>query len=224
MGKMIEIRGLQPGNIVNTERGGRFIVLHRRFGRRGGIKYTGAYEEKAKEMLKDPTDTSKMQFYTVTSKRNMIELLGQASPSVVKKLAAAETLLQDVLYKKSRANMDKLDLKWNKDAQTTTRYGAKKGGGIRRYFKGAYDVVTVKGEHVSAGDLVMVQFSNGKFEMVMGNRNGQTYDPSTGNFLSRDKRAVERAAWRGKEINARSMPPETLLYLISKKTDAVNKQ
>ncbi len=93
-------------------------------------------------------------------------------------------------------------------------------------------MVTLKGEHVKAGDLVMVKFSNGEFKMVMGNDNGVTYDGKTGNFLCRAPWKVGReprmklkyspfggVTYKKVVSKARSMPPESLLYLIQKKED-----
>jgi len=228
MGKMVEVHKLKEGDVVRTTRGSFVLMWPAKMNRRASYVIDGAYEMTLKSMLKDPKDTKRMQFYTINprSQRTM-EVVGRVSQAVVQKMRDMNALLRDVLDKTHRQNMDALDLKWNKDAvvKKPTARGT-------RVWHGTYDVVTLKGEHVKAGDLVMVQFSNGKFEMVMGNDNGIVYDGNTGRFLCRSPWKVGQAGrvrtkydpYKGiyqtiSKPKARSMSPDTLLYLIRKKED-----
>jgi hypothetical protein len=217
MGKTVRPLQVAAGDVLETERG-QFVVMSKQFSRRGGMIFNGAYSHHLEDMLKDPTDTKKMTFYKVTIKKDFVDVVGKVSPATVKKMVNMNQLLHGALDKSRSANMDKLDLKWNQDVVA-------KHGQSHRYFKGAYDVVTLKGEHVSVGDRVMVKFSNGNFEMVMGNENGQTYDPRTGYFLCRNPWKVGKVTSKFNPrtgqiktmvAKARSLPPDSLLYLIQK--------
>jgi len=229
MGKTVETWKLKEGDIVRTDRGDFVLMWPAGRNRRGGTTIDGAYKKHLDVMLKNPKDTAKMVFYTITPKLHpTMEVVGKVSQTVVQKMRDMNALLHDVLAKKHHENMNKLDLKWNKDAvvKKPTPYGG------TRVLHGTYDVVTQKGEHVKAGDLVMVKLNNGNFEMVMGNENGVVYDGKTGRFLCRSPWKVNRPPRMGlkyhpiygpvpvkKKEKARSMPPESLLYLIRKKED-----
>lgn len=225
MGKRIEPRSVKEGDILNTRKG-RFIAMwDGRMNRKGSINIEGTYEKDVAVMLKNPKDTTKMRFYTWTfrGRSEPVEVVGKVQSATVKKLREMNSLLQAAVEKRRGEKMNALDLKWNPNA--TVKHGWKR-------WQGAYDVVTKKGEHVKSGDLVMVQFKNGQFEMVMGNENGATYDPKTGNFLCRATWKVGRPEkYKMKydprygvipkkvTLKARSLPPDSLLYLIKSKEE-----
>jgi hypothetical protein len=226
MGKKVSPYAVKEGNVFATNKGRFVAMMDSRMNRRGGTVIEGVYEKDLATMLKNPKDTTKMRFVTWTYRRNdtLVELVGTVPSSTTKKLREMNWLLAQTLEKKRSEKMDKLDLKWNPNATVKNASG--------RRWLGAYDVVTLKGEHVKAGDLVMVKFSNGEFKMVMGNDNGVTYDPKTGNFLCRSPWKVGRPAQHKLRLDkygqlgykkvvtkARSMPPDSLLYLIQKKED-----
>ena len=144
MAKSVDRWKIKPGDIIQTERGP-FVVQSG-----NGRKFWGAYHQHLQKMLKTPDDTSAMRFYILTLKQDKYEVVGKIASSVVDEMKAMHDLLDKEISDTHSKNMDALDLKWNKGAVV-------KSG--NRYFKGAYDVVTQKGEHVSAGDQVMVHFS-----------------------------------------------------------------
>lgn len=224
MSKKVLPYAIKEGNVFATRKGRFVAMMDARMNRRGSTVIEGVYEKDMAVMLKNPKDTMKMRFFTWTFRRDeSLDLVATVPSSTTKKLREMNLLLAQVLDKKRGEKMDALDLKWNPNA--TIRKGNKR-------WAGAYDVVTKKGEHVKAGDLVMVHFANGDFKMVMGNDSGQTYDGKTGNFLCRAPWKVGRTPKykmkydplygvvpRKVVMKARSMPPDSLLYLIQKKED-----
>jgi len=218
MSKLVSPREVKEGQVVLTSKGRFVVYIGARFNKRGGVVIEGVYERDLPVMLK------KMRFVKWTYRGDKkLEVTGTITSATVKKIRDMHYLLYSAVQTRRTNNIQKLGLKWNPEVM---------GHKGRKYFKGAYDVTTMKGEHVKAGDLVMVQFSNGKFEMVMGNLNGATYDPKTGFYLCmspwkenatptvRNRFTIERG-WVEKvsKPKARGMRPDTLLYLIKRKED-----
>ena len=214
---------LKAGDVILNKRGTFVLMTDAGWNKRGRTTYMGVFKKQLTEMLEDPKDTHRMKFFTISRPEPVVDKIGVVPAKTVKQMNEMYRELNHVLYEKKRKNMEALDLEWND--KVVAKHGHK-------YFKGAYDVTTMKDEKVSAGDLVMVQFSNGKFEMVMGNENGHTYDPTTGRFLCRSPWKVEATpkvrtvydprfgvVTKISKPKARTMPPETLLYLIKKKED-----
>jgi hypothetical protein len=223
MGITVDSHKVVAGNVVHTTRGNMIVTQHARYNRRNHIVLEGVYEKDLPLMLKNAKNTKFMKFIKWTLRRaHGTEVIGTVPKSTVTKLREMHVLLTSALETKRLKNMDALDLKWNSNAvvKKTTKYGGTK------FFRGTYDVTTMKDEHVSAGDRVMVHFANGNFEMSMGNESGITYDGKTGRFLCMDPWKVGRTKQRFDYVRgrmkttkskARSMPPESLLYLIAKK-------
>lgn len=225
MAKKINPSDVKEGMVVKSNKGNFIAMWSARFNRRSHTVLHGVYEKDLSTMLKNPKDTTKMRFITWTFRKGEpIELISSVPLTTTKKLQTMNALMNAAIEQRRVGNMDKLNLKWNPNAEVKNSSG--------RRWMGANDVMTLKGEHVKAGDVVMVQFSNGKFDMVMGNDKGQTYDGSTGRFYCRSPwkvgaRPSHKLVYhptKGLHVQiskskARSMPPESLLYLIKKKED-----
>ena len=225
MRKTVDSFQVKEGDIIRTTRGNMVVMYRPRNNRRCHLVIEGVYESTLPKMMKEPKNTKVMHFikWTLRGRDRGIDVVGSVSQSTVKMMKEMHQLLNDVLEEKRSKNMDALDLTWNDKAivKKRTQYHG------TRLYQGTYDVTTMKGEHVSAGDKVMVHFSNGNFEMIMGNPQGLTYDPKTGRFLCIDPWKADRAPrqrvdfFSGRiktvKVKARSMAPESLLYLIAKK-------
>jgi hypothetical protein len=82
-----QVRDFKPGDVVKLDRGP-FIVMHTQFNKRGSWVFFGAYDKHLQVMLKNPTDTSKMQFYTVNTRGQVHNVIQTAPPSTIKKMKA----------------------------------------------------------------------------------------------------------------------------------------
>ena len=214
MGKQVEVRNLKAGDVVK-QKGENFVLMRVGRNRRAATTLDGAFEKHLKEMLKDPQDTAKMRFYVLTIRTSpTMEVVGKVSPDIVKKMIQMDVLLHSNISQKHGENLGALDIQWGKRNDAT--------------------IVTQKGERAEAGDVVMVQFSNGKFEMVLGNEKGDVYDGKTGRYYCREPWKVgapgksklahdplsQLLYMKTSKPKARSMPPNTLLYIVRKKEDA----
>lgn len=216
MGKQVDVKNLKPGDVVKMQ-SGNFVIMRVGRNRRASTTLDGAYEKHLKEMLKDVTDTKRMKFYVITPRVQYgrssatMELVGKVPPDTVKKMIQMNVVLHDKISQKHGQNLDALDIQWGKMNDA--------------------NIVTQKGERAEAGDVVMVQFSNGKFEMVLGNDKGAVYDGKTGRYYCREpwkvgqpsKMKLKYHPLHGvipveSKSKARSMPPNTLLYIVRKKS------
>ena len=158
---------LQVGDIIvlPTRRGKeRFILLTDTSWGRSAVR-TDAVLERDKEKYK--TGESHNYFGLKLRPGDYYEVVGKVNPNELEEIRTGQKKIVDAIHAKKKERTDVLHGKWNPEP------GEPKEGVLGWESDGRRQKLTLQnGDVVHAGDTVAVQFSNGVFNMTLGNERG----------------------------------------------------